>query len=331
VALVNLGRILSWISLAAAVLALAAADAAAQLSYLPPAESVENAPFIAPIDPSAVGLPEPAGGTFAGTDSWPVACEDVWHWQILPDGIIYKSYLAGVQESRLAAHLINIPDHGWMLDGNLGGKFGLIRYGNQADVLPQGFQFDIEGSAHVRLDIPEDVDVRSTDYRAGGTFTWGFGHHQVKFGYYHVSSHLGDEFVLKNIGNPGFVRLNFTRDVILLGYGHNVTPNLRLYAEAGWAFATDVALPWEFQFGLDWAPAHATGIRGAPFVAINGHLREELNYAGNFVLETGWAWRADENGQLFRTGLFYFTGDSNQFSFFNWYESQIGFGLWYDY
>jgi hypothetical protein len=329
--LVTCGRLITWIFVAVAVIAVAAANAVAQVTYPPPVESAPSDPLVTPIGPPVNGIPEPAAGAYAATNTWPVACDDVWHWQILPDGIIYKSYLAGVQESRLAGRLIHIHQDGWMLDGNLGGKFGLLRFGNQADVLPQGFQFDVEGSAHVRLDIPEDVDVRSTDYRAGAAFTWGFGRHQVKFGYYHVSSHLGDEYVLKNASDPGFVRYNYARDVIILGYGHNVTENLRLYAEVGWAFASDVAKPWEFQFGLDWAPAYPTGIRGAPFVALNTHLREELNYAGNFVLEAGWAWRADENGQLLRTGLFYFSGDSNQFSFFNWYESQIGFGLWYDY
>jgi hypothetical protein len=316
------------IFVAVTLLAFAATDVAAQITYLPPVEPVPGQPLFAPTDPTVGGMPDPAGGALAASDSWSVAREDVWYWQTLPDGIIYKSYLAGVQESRLAAHLINIHQDGWLLDGHVGGKFGLIRFGNQADVLPQGFQFDIEGSAHVRLDIPEEVDVRSTDYRAGAAFTWGFGRHQLKFGYYHVSSHLGDEFVIKN-GN--FHRLNYCRDVIILGYGINATPNLRLYAEAGWGFALDVAKPWEFQFGLDWAPAYPTGMRGAPFLALNTHLREEVNYGGNFVLETGWAWRADENGQLFRMGLVYFNGESNQFSFFDVHESQLGFGIWYDY
>jgi hypothetical protein len=247
---------------------------------------------------------------------------------VLPNSIIYKPGLASVKESRLAAHLMSLRHDGWMLDGVLGGRFGVLRYGNLADVLPQGFQFDVEASAHVRLDIPEEVDVRSADYRAGGALTWGIGRHQMRFGYYHLSSHLGDEFVLKN---PGYPRLNFARDVLILSYGYNVTDNLRLYAEAGWAFAANVAEPWEFQCGIDYAPAYPTGFRGAPFVALNAHLRQEVNYGGNFVLQTGWAWRSDRKGHLLRMGLHYFNGLSNQFSFYNEHEEQIGFGIWYDF
>jgi hypothetical protein len=315
-------------SLVAALTVLAAVGARAELMRLPAVETVWSEPVIQPVDPIAHELPHPAADAFGAAETWAGGYDDVWCWQILPDGIIYKSYLAGVKESRLAAHLVHLRGDGWMKDGVLGGRFGVVRFGNQADVLPQGFQFDVEGSAHVRLDIPEEVDVRSADYRAGGVFTWGIGFHQVKFGYYHLSSHLGDEFVLKNLG---FQRMNYARDVIILGYAVNVTYNLRLYAEAGWAFAADVAQPWEFQFGLDYAPAFPTGLRGAPFLALNAQLREELNYGGNFVLQTGWAWRSDRHGHLLRMGLIYYNGESNQFSFVYDHEEQIGFGIWYDF
>ena len=33
---------------------------------------------------------------------------------------------------------------------------------------------------------------------------------------------------------------------------------------------------------------------------------------------------------MLRTGLFYYNGESNQFSFFDEHEEQIGFGVWYD-
>jgi hypothetical protein len=147
-------------------------------------------------------------------------------------------------------------------------------------------------------------------------------------GYYHLSSHLGDEFLLDH---PGYPRLNFARDVLVAGYAHYLSPNLRLYGEMGWAFYTDISQPWEFQFGVDYAPGYATGIRGAPFFAINGHLREELDFGGHFTVQAGWAWRADNSTHLLRTGLEYFNGASNEYSFYNLHEQQIGYGLWYDY
>jgi hypothetical protein len=319
---------LKRIGLAAVLAALVTSSAVGQ-SYLPGGNRPATSPWEMPAsDPVVGGFSEAAPQSYAPREVWYEEPDDVWCWQVLPDGLIYKPYLAGVKESRLSTFLTDLRHDGWMFDGTLGARVGLIRYGNRADVLPQGWQFDVEASAQVRLDIPEEVDVRSTDYRAGAQLTYGIGRQQFRFGYYHLSSHLGDEFLLKNGGYP---RLNYARDVIIFGYGFNVTPNLRLYAEAGWAFWEDVAEPWEFQFGVDYAPAYPTGFRGAPFIALNGHLREELDFGGHFVFQTGWAWRSDENGHLFRIGLQYFNGQSAQYSYFLYHEEQIGLGIWYDF
>ena len=256
-----------------------------------------------------------------------VCGSDEWCWQILPDGLIYPAYLAGLKESRLSTHIVHERDDSWLWDATLGGWFGLFRYGTRSNTRPLGIQLDVEGSAQFRLDIPENVDVRATDYRAGVPLTFAYGPHQTKVGYYHLSSHLADEFLLLN---PTFPRLNFTRDVLFIGQMLDVTDEVRVYVEAGWAFASEVSQPWEFQFGLDYAPATATGHRGAPFFAVNGHLREEVGFGGGLAVQTGWAWRGDDNDHLLRVGLHYFNGKSNQYSFFNDHEQQLGFGLWYD-
>ncbi len=163
----------------------------------------------------------------------PGSTQPGWHWQLLPNDLIYKSYLAGVKEARSGTMLTHIQSDGWLWEGVLGTRVGLLRYGDHDPVLPQGFQIDAEGAANVRLDVEDDVNVRSTDYRVGVPFTYGFGSHQTKLAYYHLSSHLGDEFVL---GNPDFDRLNWSRDAFVLGHSIYLTETLRMYAEAGWAF-----------------------------------------------------------------------------------------------
>jgi len=249
---------------------------------------------------------------------------------LLPQGVIYPAYLAGSKESRMGAQIFNRRHDGALFDATLGSRLGLFRIGPRDE--PLGFQMDIEGSAQLRLDPDDEVDVRSVDFRAGIPFSYGWqngwGNQQIKFGYYHLSSHLGDEFVKKN---PGFDRLNFARDVLILGYSIYPTERLRLYGETGWAFWSDVTDHWEFQFGLEYAPTRPTGFRGEPFFAINGHLREEVNFGGGLTVQTGWAWRGDgPNGRLLRMGLHYYNGESPQFSFFDHFEQQIGFGVWYD-
>ncbi len=251
-----------------------------------------------------------------------------WHWQLMPNDLIYKSYLAGMKEARSGTTVTHVKDDGWLWAGILGTRIGLLRYGDHGTLMPQGFQIDAEGAALVRLDVSDDVNVRSTDYRVGVPLTYGRGNHQTKLAYYHMSSHLGDEFVL---ANPGFNRLNWSRDAIVLGHSIYMTETLRLYAEAGWAFHSDISEPWEFQFGLDWAPNSPTGFRGAPFFAFNGHLRQELDYNGNLSLMAGWAWMSDRDRHLLRLGAHFYDGKSSQYSFYNNYEQQFGFGIWYDF
>jgi hypothetical protein len=104
-----------------------------------------------------------------------------------------------------------------------------------------------------------------------------------------------------------------------------------LYAEAGWAFVTDGgSRPWEFQFGADYSPVCPSGILGAPFLAINSRIREEVDFGGNLTVQTGWQWRG-HTGQLFRTGFYYMNGESDHYQFLREHEEQIGLGMWYDY
>ncbi|MGC3968639.1 MAG: DUF1207 domain-containing protein [Pirellulales bacterium] len=104
-----------------------------------------------------------------------------------------------------------------------------------------------------------------------------------------------------------------------------------VYGEAGWAFHSDVSEPWEFQFGAEYSPLTKPGLGGAPFLAVNGQLRQELDFGGNVVVQAGWQWRARNRGHLFRVGMQYYNGKSDQFEFYDQGENKVGVGLWYDY
>jgi len=270
----------------------------------------------------------PSGAeTGADSDSAPSA-QRPWCLQFFPEGLIYPSYLAGVRESRFGSQWVNERKVGWIWDIALGGRVGVIRYGTQECYRPEGFQIDIEGAGFPRLDLEHDRDLVAADFRFGVPITFGGKRWQTKTGYYHLSSHLGDEFMLLY---PGARRINYSRDAMVLGESFYPVESLRLYAEATWAFASDDgAKPWEFQFGVDFAPAEPGNLRGAPFVALNGYLREDIEYSGNLVVQTGWSWRG-EAGHLFRLGMHYFAGYSEQFEFFDRYEEKLGLALWYDY
>ncbi|NLS98177.1 MAG: DUF1207 domain-containing protein [Planctomycetaceae bacterium] len=252
-----------------------------------------------------------------------------WSHQVLPDGLIYRSYLAGIKESRFAGQWVHDTQRGWMWDITLGGRVGILRYGTTSVDHPEGWQIDIEGAGMPRLDLERaERDLISSDFRFGIPLTYGRGNYQTKLAYYHLSSHLGDEYMVRH---NTLQRRNYSRDVIVWGHSYFLTEDIRLYGEAGWAFQYDGgAEPWEFQVGVDYSPARLTGHLGAPFVAVNGYLRQEFDFGGSLVVQTGWQWRG-YSGHLFRIGMHYFQGMSDQWEFFDQFEDKLGFGVWYDF
>ncbi|MBN2022183.1 MAG: DUF1207 domain-containing protein [Pirellulales bacterium] len=253
---------------------------------------------------------------------------ELWSWQVLPEGLMYRSYLAGGREPRFASQWVHERNREWFWDATLGGRVGMLRWGTLDPLWPEGWQIDIEGAAFPRLTLDEDRDLVSADFRFGIPITMRQGRFESKFGYYHLSSHLGDEY---KITHPWLERTNFVRDALVLGVAVYPMADVRTYVEAAWAFSCDGgAKPWEFQFGLDYSPLAPSGFWGDPFFAVNGRLREEVDFGGNFTLQTGWQWRGT-SGRLTRLGMHYFNGQSDQYQFYRRHEEQIGVGLWFDY
>jgi len=250
--------------------------------------------------------------------------------ELLPGDVIWHSYWAGAKEPRTSGTLFQEShDDLTLFDVTLGGRSSIFRQAVRNDQgLWQGWELQVEGAAILRLNLDQNWDLESADFRFGVPFILARNQWHWKFAYYHLSSHVGDEFLVRN---PGFTRVNFSRDVLVFGASYFPLPAWRWYAEAGWAFYDDAGSdPWEVQFGLDYAQPGPTGKSGTPFVALNGHLREEVNYGGNLALQAGWLWRG-QSGRVLRAGLHYYNGKSSQFQFFDQFEQQIGFGLWQEY
>ena len=284
---------------------------------LPPAE------YYLPDPPPSVSgplLPNSSGGQQG--DAWNAP----WSWQVLPDGLMYKNYLASNEEGRMGSQVVHDKKLGWLWDASVGGHVGIIRYGTADPAWPEGWQWDVDGVALARLDSTRSMVA--TDFRVGFPLTRRDGPWEWKFGYYHLSSHLGDLYMQNH---PGVPRLSFVREQAVFGLAYRPIPDVRFYSEANYAFIEDgPTSPWEFQFGLDYSPAQSNGFYGAPFIALNTKLEQNLNYSGNFTVEGGWQWRG-LTGHTLRTGVQYFNGFSYQRQFYNQFEKEIGAGLWYDY
>ncbi|MBM4077914.1 MAG: DUF1207 domain-containing protein, partial [Planctomycetes bacterium] len=251
-----------------------------------------------------------------------------YEWQLLPIGTMYRAYIAGEKESRIHAT--------WLRDKNrlvwetaLGGRFAFVRHGTNDPINPEGWQLDFEGAALPRV-IPDDPSspLEAVDFRIGLLSTWKRDKNAFKAGYYHLSSHVGDEFL---ISNPGFVRKNYVRDSLIAGWTRDLFFDTQIYGEIAYALNhEDGALPWEFQYGVQYSPM-VFGKRGAPFVAVNGHTREDFDYSTSINIVGGWQWRSTQSNRTFRVGGQYYDGPALQWSFVNKHETLKGFGIWFDY
>jgi hypothetical protein len=248
--------------------------------------------------------------------------------QFLPDGLLYKSYLAGEKEPRFASQWLYEDGRGLIWESAIGGRLGLYRNGTRGHCRPQGFQVDLEGAVFSRIDPEEQSDLDAADFRFGLLMTRREGPIAWKYGYYHISSHVGDEFLIRN---PTFDRVNYVRDAAIAGVIRDMTDEFSIYAEAAYAPSpSGGAEPLEFQFGAQYSSPFPSGKSGDPFAALNIHLREEFDFGGSVNAEAGWQWRSVSD-RLLRVGLQHYNGKSMQYSFFNQNESLTGLGVWLDY
>lgn len=251
-------------------------------------------------------------------------------WQLLPSGLLYRTYLAGPKEPRLQyLSQYDVKNNRQVADAVLGGRVGLLRKSSGLANDPDAFQLDVDGAVFARV-LPEEPStmLEGSDYRVGLAGTWRQDQLAWKFGYCHISSHIGDEFLLAYPATP---RMNYVRDSVIAGVSYDLLPSSRVYAEAGYAVGiSGGAEPFELQLGSEWTP-HSRGKQGAPFAAVNAQFREEQGTRAGLNTCAGWGWEGAQTGRRLRIGANYYNGPALQYSFADRWESLVGGGIWLDF
>ena len=248
-------------------------------------------------------------------------------WQILPSGVLYRPYIAGEKESRFGTAWLYERGVGWIWAGTVGGRFPIVRYGSIGASDPEGWQIDFDGAGFTRLDVGAGTVLDAVDFKAGVLMTWRRGHTAVKGGFFHLSSHIGDEFLQRH---PIFERRDYVRDTFIGGVRQDLTAAFSVYGEFGYAVrALGGAEPYEIQFGAEYNPIAAGSWRGSPFAGINVHMRQEFGTGGNVNASAGWQWSGTDSGTVIRTGVQYYNGKALQYQFFDKHETLLGVGTWF--
>lgn len=249
---------------------------------------------------------------------------------VMPAGLLYQPYAAAPHEPGLnSVAKYDLSKDEWRWDSTLGGRIGIYRQNFPAFAELDAWQVDVEGASVFRLNPELDMDVESYDVRFGVLWTGRRDRLAWKFGYFHLSSHLGDELLFYD---PTVPRIHFVRESLVLGTSLQATPKWRLYGEVAWAFAVrGQAKPMHFQLGSEYVAIPFAPRYGAPFTALNLQLRQESNYAAGVTVLSGWQWKGEKSGRTLRLGMHYFNGPSNQYAFFDRFDNQVGAGVWLDF
>lgn len=257
-------------------------------------------------------------------------------WIYLPRTLLWQPPLANHYEPRCSLKFLSldsrdvspVADSGGVTDFNLGATFGIFRVA-PAGRPDDGFQLDIFGLASSRFIALQDATA--TDFRGGIPLTFARGPWSFKLSYEHTSTHLGDEFLVRN---QSALRKG-TREDLVFGVAYRPHESIRLYGV--FAYAVHISSldpdpdPERFYFGAEWSRPLPTGWRGQPFAAIDVDLRGDQNYAPNLTVQAGWQWIPEAMRPGMRLLLEYYDGRAPFGQFMDRRESWFAFGLAFDF
>lgn len=134
---------------------------------------------------------------------------DEFHSVGLPDDDVFRPLLAAPKEPRFfgAYQRVRYREAGESLNVGFitaGGTFGL--WGHRHKTNCDGLQFNLFGAIFSQFNLDGDsTDLINSDFQVGFPLTWRRGPFSTRVRVYHQSSHVGDEFLLRN---PDFKRVN---------------------------------------------------------------------------------------------------------------------------
>jgi len=123
-----------------------------------------------------------------------------------------------------------------VIDVSYGDSFAFYRWLN---AWPWGgqLQVDLEGCLWAVFDpCYESAPLLNADYYVAVPITYAIDRWQFRLRGYHISSHLGDEFILDH---PYYVRKNPSAEYLDFFVSHDLTDEIRVYGGIGWVVAQD--------------------------------------------------------------------------------------------
>lgn len=170
-----------------------------------------------------------------------------------------------------------------VIDVSFGDTCPLYRW---CEIGPWGgmMQIELEGAVWAIFEpLDECAPLVNADYYVGFPLTYATDCWSFRLRGYHISSHIGDEFLLVN---PAFVRHNPSAEYLDFFASYYMTNDIRLYAGVGWILRQDETFRCSRFFTEEGAELHFSElsfcdrhdrILGEPFFGMNFRWTPDYN------------------------------------------------------
>ncbi len=245
-------------------------------------------------------------------------------WFAFPPGpLLYDPYLAAQRQSRTAVKVIRPfggGDHE-RIEATIGVDRSLVRWKADEDSTAAS-EVEFEAAVFTRFDVHTQYEMEASDWRFGLPFVHRDGNLAWKIHLYHLSSHLGDDYI-KRTGRTGS---QYHLEEVAGGLSWDATADSRIYGEAGAAVYNGPATySGRVQAGYEWV-GRKWGSGLAPYFAVDLQARKEQDWTPDATVAVGIAF-----GRNFRLGLEYYHGRDTQTQFLARRTHWVSVGLYFDY
>lgn len=249
--------------------------------------------------------------------------------EVLPKGRLFDALIADPIWPHFSVSYLRCVDHEEMVNlgkASFGEGLGLYR-----DTAPFGglWQFGIQGAVFAIFDLDaESMDLINADYWVGFPLSYRNGPFSALTRVFHQSSHLGDEYLLRE-RNEGINRVNLSYEGVDLRLSYEIG-TFRLYGGGVYLFhrTPSELKPWSSQIGLEYeSPDTYMGGMFRPVAGIDLKSHEEHDWETDVSLRMGVQLESLKTvGHDVQILMEYFNGNTPSGQFYEQEVEHIGLG-----
>lgn len=277
------------------------------------------------VEPGAPAPPLPTKPGDAETDKPKVleVLDSGW----FPGGTLFDPLIADPRWPHFGA------SYQYYLDGRGFKDVGAVSFGEtitgyRTRLGPGWWEAGLQAGVFAVFDLAaESKDLVNADYFVGLFNTYKVGSFAAMGRVFHQSSHLGDEFLLRDTNTN---RVNLSYEQVDLKLSYHFLDMFRIYAGGGYLFDQEPSGldPWSVQYGLEFrSPWPGPTARVRPIAAVDIQNREENGWHADVSARAGLQFEGVIPGRHFQLLLEYFRGHSPNGQFYREKVDYLGLGV----